>query len=108
MCMIMLIMRGEIIKKLLDNRCLSAMGRQGMAIYILHLIVYLTFAPLLFNWLKDLPYAWSFVITLSLCFALIVLLSFPTMVVINKATALTGKVILKMQDFLKSKLIAAE
>lgn len=108
MGLIMLIMRGKIIKKILDNTFLSAMGRQGMAIYILHPICYVTFAPLLFNWLKDLPYGWSFVITLSICFALIVLISIPTMVVINKATALAGEMILKTQEYLKTKLIAAE
>lgn len=107
-CLIMLIMRGSVARKILEHHILASIGRQGMAIYILHPICYHSLAPLFFDWLKVLPYEWNFAITLLICFTLIVLFSFPTMAVINKATGLTGKLILKTQEFLQSKAASAK
>ena len=108
MVIIILIMRGNVVRRILDNKYLSAMGRQGMAIYILHPICYITFAPLLFKRLADLPYGWNFTITLLLCFVLIVLVSFPTMMLINRIVAWIGKMILKAQEFLQRRVFAIE
>lgn len=104
--MIMLVMRGNLVRKILSWDWLACIGQQGMAIYILHPICYVTFGPILFRWLRFLPYGWQFAAVLVLCFGVIVLMSFPTMKLINSATGCAGKWIIKLESITWQKHIA--
>ena len=96
MIMIMLILRGTIVQKVLGNDLLASIGQQCMAIYILHPICYNVFAPFLFKCMSFLPYDWMFSASMIICFVLIVLISYPTMRLINTATKYTGVLISKV------------
>lgn len=84
--MIILIMRGTIVQKILNNKFMALLGKQAMAIYIIHPLTYVLVGPLLFDLFSFLPYGWGFLLSLLSCFVIIVLISFPIMWVINTLT----------------------
>lgn len=84
--MLILIMRGNIVQTILNNKFMALLGKQAMAIYIIHPLTYMLIGPLLFELFGFLPYGWSFLISLIVCFAIIVLISFPIMWIINTLT----------------------
>jgi len=96
MVRVMLIMRGSIVQRVLDNRVLSALGQRSMAIYILHPLCYSVMAPTLFKLFSFMQYDLRFAVTMLICFGAIVLASFPTMVFINMACRYVGKGILRV------------
>lgn len=98
--MMLLIMRGSIVQTILNNKLTALLGKQAMAIYILHPLTYKLVGPWLFAWFGFLPYKWNFWVSLMVCFAIIVILSFPVMWIIN---TLTNYCLRFYEDVLKRK-----
>lgn len=97
--MVMLIMRGTVIQKLLNNKLLSFMGQQAMGILGLHMLCFTYFSPVIFRILSFLPYDAAFVLNYLITFGITTLLAVPSMKFINTATNYTGKLIERVLDF---------
>lgn len=96
--MLLIIMRGHVVKKILNNSFMACIGKKGMGILILHTLLYSFLGPILFDCFAQMPYACAFCLTMLICFAVVVLLSFPLMWFVNKLTNIIGDVTNKIEN----------
>lgn len=97
--MLVLIEQGSMTKKVLNNKYTAYLGKQGMGIFLVHTLCYNLLGPVLFDWLSALPYSVAFIISIVVCFAVIILLSIPVMWFINFAIKKIGVFIVSIQEF---------
>lgn len=80
-----------LLKRLLGLRLFSAPGRNEIAIYLFHTVVYLKFGPPLLGLFGKLGDAPAFVLTLASCWLILLLLSFPVNFILEKIMAVLTK-----------------
>ncbi|MBQ9166748.1 MAG: acyltransferase [Oscillospiraceae bacterium] len=79
------------VQNVLNHKFLAGLGKNCMAIYLIHPLVYNAAGPGLFQLLAAVPYRFRFPAVWLLCFALIVLCSYPVMAVINWSNGKVSK-----------------
>lgn len=109
---ILLIMNGQIIKKFLNRKHVAALGKNAMAIYLIHPICYVNFGTIIFEKLYKLPYIWQFIGAWIGCFVIISILAMPVAKMLNSLTnylfveknrLLWSDVVIRCKKYLKSK-----
>lgn len=73
-----------LLQGILGVRIFSVPGRNEIAAYLFHTVVYLHVGKLLFALFADLGFGTAFILTLVLCWLLLVLISFPINFVLEK------------------------
>ena len=94
--MILLIMRGSIVKKMLNLKVMSSIGRRGMAIFLIHVVFYRALGPILFQAFSFLPYTGAFWSTFVICFVVTIIAAYLVMWIIDMLMKYTSMALSKI------------
>lgn len=90
---ILLIDNSKRIKRILSNRLLAGIGKNVMAIFLIHAITYRIVSPFLFQITSNWTYKYSFLFSFGITWLIIVGLSYPVNWFLNRAMRMFTKVI---------------
>lgn len=81
------------LRRILSLKWVARIGRNSMAILLIHPSLYVFLGPGCFACLAALPYRYAFLLTWAICFAVVVALSFPLTAALDRGSRLAAELL---------------